>query len=75
MGRTSKRKAAKRKLMENCEKIRYRAGIYARLSSYQDIKKNESVETQKEIARKFVEEFNQNKDGEHIHIIGYYTDV
>lgn len=54
---------------------RYRAGIYARLSSDQDIKKNESVEVQIEIARKFVEEFNQKNTGEVIDVVECYTDL
>ena len=37
----------------------YKAGIYARLSSDQDLKKNESVETQIEIAKRYVEDWNQ----------------
>ena len=54
------------------EKQRYKAGIYARLSSGQDEKK-ESIEVQIEIARKFVEEFNRS--GEVMEVVGCYTDV
>ena len=60
MGRTSKRIHGKTELQissghQRLEKVRcYKAGIYARLSSDQDEKKNESVETQVEIAKKFV---------------------
>mgnify|MGYP000792392364 CR=1 FL=1 len=63
MGRVSKRKAVEKQFVVNSSVRRYRAGIYARLSSDQDIKKNESVEVQIEIARKFVEEFNQKNTG------------
>jgi len=66
MGRTSKRIHGKTELQissghQRLEKVRcYKAGIYARLSSDQDEKKNESVETQVEIAKKFVADWNQN---------------
>ena len=53
----------------------YKAGIYARLSSDQDERKNESVEVQVEIARKYVEEFNQKKAGERIEVVECYTDL
>lgn len=80
MGRVSKRGNSLRKTADiqtelNMEKKRYKAGIYARLSSDQDEKKNESVEVQIEIARKFVEEFNRNKAGEVIDVIECYTDL
>lgn len=80
MGRVSKRGNSLRKTAGiqtelNVEKKRYKAGIYARLSSDQDEKKNESVEVQIEIARKFVEEFNRNKTGEVIDVIECYTDL
>lgn len=75
MGRVSKRKAACRQ-QAACNNIkRYKAGIYARLSSKQDMKKNESVEVQTEIARKYAEEFNQKKTGGIIDIAGCYTDL
>lgn len=52
----------------------YKAGIYVRLSSDQDIKKNESAEVQNEIAEKYVEDWNQHHRDK-IEIIGYYTDL
>ena len=75
MGRGSKRKAVEKQFVVNSSVRRYRAGIYARLSSDQDIKKNESVEVQIEIARKFVEEFNQKNTGEVIDVVECYTDL
>lgn len=52
----------------------YRAGIYARLSSDRDEKKNESVETQVEIAKKFVADWNQNHPDK-IEVIECYIDL
>ena len=61
MGRTSKRvrAAASAESMTpgtrqgRAQRVNdYKAGIYARLSSDQDLKKNESVETQMEIAKR-----------------------
>lgn len=75
MGRVSKRKAVEQKLIVRSNVRRFKAGIYARLSSDQDIKKNESVEVQKEIVRKFVEEFNQKNTGEVIDVVECYTDL
>lgn len=75
MGRVSKRKAAGQQVVCDNDVKRYKAGIYARLSSDQDIKKNESVEVQIEIAKKFVEEFNQKKTGEIIDVVQCYTDL
>lgn len=75
MGRVSKRKAVEKQFVVSSSVRRYRAGIYARLSSDQDIKKNESVEVQIEIARKFVEEFNQKNTGEIIDVVECYTDL
>lgn len=80
MGRVSKRGNPLRKTEgnmaeENAEKQRYKAGIYARLSSNQDEKKKESIEVQIEIARKFAEEFNRNTPGEVMEVAGCYTDV
>lgn len=75
MGRISKRKAA-----SSCEtgalstKKRYKAGIYARLSSDQNIRKNESMEVQVQIGKKFVEEFNQ-KGQEIMDIVDCYCDL
>ena len=76
MGRVSKRKAGSRptEILHQEEK-RYKAGIYARLSSDQDVKKNESVEVQIEIAKKFVEEFNRKETGEVIDVAQCYTDL
>lgn len=75
MGRVSKRKAVEKQFVASSNVRRYKAGIYARLSSDQDLKKNESVEVQIEIARKFVEEFNQKNTGEVIDIVECYTDL
>ena len=83
MGRTSKRACAaagaesimpgtgQRKMQGvKC----YKAGIYARLSSDRDLKKNESVETQIEIAKRYVEDWNQ-QHGDKIEIVGEYADL
>lgn len=75
MGRVSKRKAVEQQPVVRSNVRRFKAGIYARLSSDQDIKKNESVEVQKEIVRKFVEEFNQKNTGEVIDVVECYTDL
>lgn len=75
MGRISKRKAAGQQSVVTGNIKRYKAGIYARLSSDQDIKKNESVEVQIEIAKKYVEEFNQKNTGEKIDVADCYTDL
>ncbi len=75
MGRISKRKASGQQTEARHDEVRYKAGIYARLSSDQDIKKNESVEVQVEIAKKFVEEFNGQKTGEVIDVVECYTDL
>lgn len=75
MGRVSKRKASGQQTEARRDERRYKAGIYARLSSDQDVKKNESVEVQVEIARKFVEEFNGQKNGEVIDVVECYTDL
>lgn len=80
MGRVSKRgialrKAAGRQTGASHGDKRYKAGIYARLSSDQNIKKNESVDVQIEIAKKFVEEFNGQKTGEVIDVVECYTDL
>ncbi|MCM1194136.1 MAG: recombinase family protein [Acetatifactor muris] len=75
MGRVSKRKAAGVPARQAESLKRYQAGLYARLSSDQDIEKNESVEVQIEIAKKFVEEFNQRQNGEVIEVAGCYTDL
>ena len=80
MGRVSKRGNSLRKTAgvqteQNVKVRRYRAGIYARLSADHDERKNESVEVQIEIARKYVEEFNLKNTEEIIDIIDYYTDL
>ena len=75
MGRISKRKASGQQTEARRDERRYKAGIYARLSSDQDVKKNESVEVQVEIAKKFVEEFNGQKTGEVIDVVECYTDL
>lgn len=76
MGRVSKRKAVSRQTeIPHQEEKWYKAGIYARLSSDQDVRKNESIEVQIEIAKNFVEEFNRKKTGEAIDVIECYTDL
>ncbi len=75
MGRVSKRKAVEQQPIVRNNVRRFKAGIYARLSSDQDIKKNESIEVQIEIARKFVEEFNQRNTAEVIDVVECYTDL
>lgn len=80
MGRKSKRVHGKQELQTSPGVQRpevgrcYRAGIYARLSSDRDEKKNESVETQVEIARKFVADWNQNHPDK-IEVIECYIDL
>lgn len=80
MGRISKRNAASKKETA-CQSgtagrgVRYQAGIYARLSSNQDAGKNESLEVQIEIAKKFVEEFNRQTTGEVMEVVECYTDL
>ena len=80
MGRVSKRGNSLRKTAgvqtkQNVKVRRYRAGIYARLSADRDERKNESVEVQIEIARKYIEEFNLKNTEEIIDIIDCYTDL
>lgn len=76
MGRISKRKASREAGpaagKQNGKK--YRAGIYARLSSGVDEEKNESIDVQISIAKNFVEEFNR-KQGEWIEIAKCYSDL
>lgn len=83
MGRTSKRTraAASAESMASgtgqgkTQGIKYyKAGIYARLSSDQDTKKNESVETQIEIAKSYVEGWNRHH-GDRIEIVDEYADL
>ena len=52
----------------------YKAGVYARLSSDRDMKKNESAEMQIEIAEKYAEDWNRNHRDK-IEIVGRYTDL
>lgn len=75
MARTSKRVHAPGDANAPAQKSRhYRAGIYARLSSDQDVKKNESVESQIGIAEKYVEEWNKsNRDK--IEVADRYVDL
>lgn len=75
MGRVSKRKTAGCQALSVQGRKVYKAGIYARLSSDQDIKKNESVEVQIAIAEKYIEEFNKRDSGEIIEIKECYTDL
>lgn len=73
MGRVSKRTSAPAAAAKEAKKC-YKAGIYARLSSDQDRKKNESVEVQVKIAEKHIEELNR-EGAERIEIIDRYTDL
>lgn len=86
MGRVSKRRVTvsleKKNALKNqpfMHKI-YRAGIYTRLSSDQDkpdgkkISKSESAEGQIEIAKSFVEGWNQNHQNK-IEVVDCYTDL
>ncbi len=80
MGRISKRKAsggtgtADAAIGRKKNGKKYRAGIYARLSSDLDKDKNESIDVQASIARNFVEKFNQEHD-EWIEIAECYSDL
>ena len=73
MGRVSKRTVAPAVTAREA-KVCYKAGIYARLSSDQDRKKNESVEVQVKIAEKYIEEFNR-EGTERIEIVERYIDL
>lgn len=54
----------------------YKAGIYARLSSDQNLKKTESsVETQIEMAEKYVEDWNWRHHKDKIEIVDRYIDL
>ena len=75
MGRISKRKMLNQQPEKKDGVLRIQAGIYARLSSDQDVKKNGSVEIQIEIAKKFVEEFNRQEIEEEIEVVEYYIDL
>lgn len=74
MARVSKRIAARAAISSKRQVSRYRAGIYARLSSDQDKVKNESVEMQVKIAEKYIEELNE-KQAEQIEIVDRYIDL
>lgn len=73
MGRVSKRASAPAVAVKEA-KICYKAGIYARLSSDQDRKKNESVEVQVKIAEKYIEDFNR-QGTERIVVYDRYIDL
>ena len=73
MGRVSKRTSAPA-VADKKTRTCYKAGIYARLSSDQDRKKNESVEVQVKIAEKHIEELNR-EGTERIEIIDRYIDL
>ena len=75
MGRVSKRKTVAQEIKSIPEGKTFRAGIYARLSSDQNQKKNESIEVQIEIAKKFVEDYNRENTGELIEVVQCYTDL
>lgn len=53
---------------------KYKAGIYARLSSDMDAAKNGSIDVQIRIAKGFVEEFNRKNNGM-IEVAGCYSDL
>ena len=74
MARISKRAAAQKNMQETVQKIQYKAGIYARLSSDQDTRKNESVDVQVDIAEKYVEDWNR-KHTEQIMVVDRYIDL
>lgn len=80
MGRTSKRRPAgngleKQRSIVKAQKNRhYKAGIYARLSADIDDRKNESIEVQIEIAKKFIEEWN-GKHTDKIEVADCYIDM
>ncbi|MBS6396556.1 MAG: recombinase family protein [Clostridiales bacterium] len=74
VARISKRLAAQKNVQKTVQKIRYKAGIYARLSSDQDTEKNESVNVQTAIAEKYVEDWNR-KHTEQITVADRYIDL
>ena len=80
MGRTSKRQSAGKgsdtptSAAKNQKSRQYKAGIYARLSADINEKKNESVEVQIEIAKKFIEEWN-GKHTDKIEVADCYIDL
>ena len=74
MARVSKRRATHTRVNGERGIPRYKAGIYARLSSDQDKVKNESVEMQVKIAEKYIEDINE-KQPEQIEIADRYIDL
>ena len=68
MARTSKKQAATG-MTANMPKKNYSVGIYARLSVEGDERKNESIETQIEIAKTFIKRQND------MTIFDCYTDI
>lgn len=75
MGRISKRKAAvKSATAITRPKQIMNVGIYARLSSDTDKKKNESIDVQVDIAKSFIEYFNRH-NMEHMEIFDIYQDL
>lgn len=75
MGRISKRKTATEntKVIQISKKI-IKVGIYARLSSDADQKKNESIDVQIEIAKAYMEHFNENSI-EQMELFDIYQDL
>ncbi|MCI8577746.1 MAG: recombinase family protein [Lachnospiraceae bacterium] len=74
MARISKRTHMLTSQQDSPMKQFYRAGIYARLSSDQDKKKNESIDIQVDISKKFVEDWNQNHSDK-IEVIDCFIDL
>lgn len=74
MSRISKRSHSPASAASDQMVKHYKVGIYARLSSDQDLKKNESIEAQIEIAEKFIEQWNENHQNK-MEIIERYTDL
>ncbi len=73
MARISKRKVSVTE-HKRVEKILIKVGVYARLSSDQDERKNASIDSQFEIVRQFVEDFNAS-NSERMKIVEYYADL
>ncbi|MDD3240215.1 MAG: recombinase family protein [Lachnospira sp.] len=75
MGRVSKRRAASEvtNVITMPKKI-IKVGIYARLSSDADKKKNESIDVQVDIARAFIEDFNE-AHVEQMEVFDVYQDL
>ncbi len=74
MARVSKRASAVVPVKKEVLKEHYKAGIYARLSTDQDIRKNESVDVQVMIAEKHIEELNKKEAGQ-IEIVDRYIEM